>query len=197
MHALKAENRICFSFYLQPRAADNQHKSTKAKSAHQWSCVWSWCAGLGLALTEFVLNDSCSVRWSLEVPVPDDGDELRHGELVRNQELSFVQRRKILFLVVSLDDDLQGAVSGWEHNTPSPTPREPHRALTGTLLGNLALMPATSCFLVAVDRRETMSLLDISVPAAARGRAGYLNSSSAWTVCCAAGFSRAEPWYVT
>lgn len=43
--------------------------------------------------------------------LPDDGDKLGHGELMRNQELGFVQRRQVPFLVVPLNDDLQGAVS--------------------------------------------------------------------------------------
>lgn len=39
--------------------------------------------------------------------LPDDGDELRHGELVWHQELGFVKRWEIFLPVVALDDDLQ------------------------------------------------------------------------------------------
>lgn len=38
--------------------------------------------------------------------LPDDGDELGHGELMRHQELGFVQRREILLPLVALDDHL-------------------------------------------------------------------------------------------
>lgn len=40
--------------------------------------------------------------------VPDDGDELGHGELVRHQELGLVQRWKKLLAFVALDDNLRG-----------------------------------------------------------------------------------------
>jgi len=37
---------------------------------------------------------------------PDDGDELRHGQLLGNKKLGFVQERKVLLLVVPLNNDL-------------------------------------------------------------------------------------------
>lgn len=47
-----------------------------------------------------------------QVSLPDDGDELRHGELVRHQELGFVQRGEIFLPVVALDDDLRATGPG-------------------------------------------------------------------------------------
>lgn len=43
--------------------------------------------------------------------LPDDGDKLGHGELVRHQELGFIQRRKILLPLVPFNDDLRAAVT--------------------------------------------------------------------------------------
>ncbi len=37
--------------------------------------------------------------------LPDDGDELGHGELLRHQELGLVELRQRLLLVEALDDD--------------------------------------------------------------------------------------------
>lgn len=54
--------------------------------------------------TTLVFSESMNV--SVRV-VPDDGDELSHGELVWNQELGFVQRRQELLFVVALDDHLR------------------------------------------------------------------------------------------
>ena len=36
---------------------------------------------------------------------PDDGDELAHGELLRNQELGLVQDGQVLLVFVALHDD--------------------------------------------------------------------------------------------
>lgn len=38
-------------------------------------------------------------------PVPDNGDELGHGELVWNQNLGYIQRRLIFLFVIALSDD--------------------------------------------------------------------------------------------
>lgn len=40
--------------------------------------------------------------------LPDDGNELGHGEFVRHQELGLVQRWKKLLALVAFDDDLRG-----------------------------------------------------------------------------------------
>lgn len=40
--------------------------------------------------------------------LPDDGDELGHGELVRHQELGLVQRGEELLALIALDDHLRG-----------------------------------------------------------------------------------------
>lgn len=60
--------------------------------------------------------------------LPDDGDELRHGELVRHQELGFVQRREIFLSVVALDDDLQAAEPGQGGRSPGQRSRSRVRA---------------------------------------------------------------------
>lgn len=41
------------------------------------------------------------------MPLPDDGDELGHGEFVWYQELGLVQRGEVLLLLVALDDHLR------------------------------------------------------------------------------------------
>lgn len=46
---------------------------------------------------------------------PDDGHELGHGELMRHQELGFVQRREVLLPLVALDDHLR---TGDDTKTP-------------------------------------------------------------------------------
>lgn len=79
---------------------------------------------------------------------------------MRHQELGFIQRRKIFLPLVPLDDHLRAAVKQVRTN-------KNHlrwlilshfgRRLTGILLGNLDLIPATSCFLVAAEKRKHSS----------------------------------------
>ena len=42
----------------------------------------------------------------LEGVLPDDRNKLAHGQLLRNEELGFVQKRQVLLLVVPLDNYL-------------------------------------------------------------------------------------------
>lgn len=69
-----------------------------------------------------------------QVGLPDDGDELGHGELVRHQELGFVQRWEIFLPFIALDDDLQfiepGQSSG-ASGTGSPLSPHTYRDLVG------------------------------------------------------------------
>lgn len=88
--------------------------------------------------------------------LPDDGDELGHGELVRHQELGFVQRWEIFLPFVALDDDLRFIEPGQSSGASGTGPRRV-RTLTGILLGNLDRIPATSCFLVAVDEEQCVT----------------------------------------
>lgn len=83
--------------------------------------------------------------------LPDDGDELGHGELMRHQELGFVQRREILLPLVALDDHLDGR-DRWEgrkapgEDQPHPTPPPLHHQVSSPttyrdLVGELGADP--------------------------------------------------------
>lgn len=39
-------------------------------------------------------------------PLPDDGDELRHGQLLGDEKLGFVQQGKVFLFLVSFNDYL-------------------------------------------------------------------------------------------
>ncbi len=121
---------------------------------------------------------------------PDDGHELGHSELLRHEELGLIQRRQVLLSLISLDNHLRHTLIN-THSRYRVNQAQNRASLTGILVGNLVLIPDTSCFLVAdpwstLQQKKQRQLFKISAHVMRESRAWYkdtyINSSSVWKV---------------
>ena len=86
------------------------------QAMESWAGTWEWGywkLKLGMIPRKYCSYYPCrtvDIRSKkpcyLEGVLPDDRNKLAHGQLLRNEELGFVQKRQVLLLVVPLDNYL-------------------------------------------------------------------------------------------